>query len=51
MGGLDIKPDDLTVKEEYLDDVAMAVAFAKTQPTLDPKRIFLRALETAHPVE
>lgn len=41
MGGLDIKPDDLTVKEEYLDDVAMAVAFAKTQASLDPKRIFI----------
>ena len=41
MGGIDVKPDDLTVKEEYLDDVAMAVAFAKTQPNLDPKRIFI----------
>lgn len=41
MGGIDVKPDDLTVKEEYLDDVAMAVAFAKTQPSLDAKRIFI----------
>jgi uncharacterized protein len=41
LGGIDVKPDDITVKEEYLDDVAMAVAFAKTQPNLDPKRIFV----------
>jgi len=41
MQALAIKPDDITVKEEYLDDVTMAVAFAKTQPGIDPKRIFI----------
>lgn len=41
MGGIDVKAEDLTVKEEYLDDVAMAVAFAKQQPKLDPKRVFV----------
>lgn len=41
MGALAIKPEQITIKEEYLDDVAAAVQLARTTPYLDAKRVFV----------
>jgi dienelactone hydrolase len=36
-----LDPKTFTIKEEYLDDVATAIALAKTVRGVDPKRIFI----------
>jgi len=36
-----LDPKTFTVKQEYLDDVATAIALARTIPGVDPKRIYL----------
>ncbi|MBI4951472.1 MAG: alpha/beta hydrolase [Myxococcales bacterium] len=41
LAAIHVSPADVTVKEEYLDDFAAAVAFAKETPGLDRKRIFV----------
>lgn len=41
LGDLPIKPEELTLKEEYFDDVSAAIAFLEKTPKVDPKRIFV----------
>lgn len=38
---LPVKPDELTLKEEYFDDVTSAIAFVSKAPKADPKRVFV----------
>lgn len=41
LSDLAIKPEELTLKEEYFDDVSTAITFLETAPKVDAKRIFV----------
>lgn len=41
LADLTIKPEELTLKEEYFDDVTSAVAFLEKAPKVDAKRVFV----------